>query len=168
LLFSMPVIFQICFWSKISSFHVFHLACKMSLGECSGNAKSWPEAVTEHLVGRQGQTRRAQVHAMHLSDQKGWSQDPPLPRPHLRVGIGSKGILLGIPAYLRLSRGKQLFPLFLHPWLLCLGLSSLAAAWDSVTLLSLLYFPSHYNITGELIRKGSRGIWTYRRSVPFQ
>ena len=48
------------------------------------------------------------MHAMHLSDQKGWSQDPPLPRPHLRVGSGGKGILLEIPVYLRPSKGKQI------------------------------------------------------------
>jgi len=45
---------------------------------CSGNAKSWPEPVIEHLVGRQDQLRGAQVRAMHLSDWKGWSQDPDL------------------------------------------------------------------------------------------
>ena len=61
---------------------------------CSGNAKPWPEPVIEHLVGRQGQPRGAQVHAMHLSDQKGLSQDPPLPRPHLRVDRGGIGISL--------------------------------------------------------------------------
>uniref|UniRef100_A0A8V0Y9V1 Myotrophin n=1 Tax=Gallus gallus TaxID=9031 RepID=A0A8V0Y9V1_CHICK len=38
---------------------------------------------------------------MCLSDRKGWSQDPPLPRPHLRVGSGGKGILLEVSAYLR-------------------------------------------------------------------
>jgi len=59
--------------------------------------------VIEHLVGRQGQLRGAQVHAMDLSDWKEWSQDPPLPRPHLRVGSGGKGLLLESPAYLRLS-----------------------------------------------------------------
>ena len=42
---------------------------------CSGNAKSWPEPVIEHLVGRQGQPTGAQVHAVQLSDWKGWSQD---------------------------------------------------------------------------------------------
>ena len=52
----------------------------------------------EHLVGRQGQPRGAQVHAMYLSDQKGWSQDPLLPRPHLRVGSGGEDILLDILA----------------------------------------------------------------------
>ena len=77
----------------------------------SRNAKSWPEAVIEHLVGRQGQPRGAQVYAMQLSDWKGWSQDPPLPSLHLRVGSGGEGVLLEIPAYLRPSKGKQLFSL---------------------------------------------------------
>ena len=59
-------------------------------------------------MGRQGQPRGAQVHAMHLSDQKGWSQDPPLPRPHLRVGSGGKGGLLEVSVYLWPSEGKQI------------------------------------------------------------
>jgi len=62
----------------------------------------------EHLVGRKGQPRGAQVQAMYLSDWKGWSQDPPLPRPHLRVSNGGEGISLEIPAFLRPSEGKQL------------------------------------------------------------
>jgi len=57
-----------------------------ALQHCHRNAKSQPEAVIEHLVERQGQPRDAQVYAMHLSEWKGWSQDLPLPRPHLRVG----------------------------------------------------------------------------------
>jgi len=57
-------------------------------------------------VGRQGQPREAQVHAMYLSDRKGWSQDPPLPRPHLRVGNVDEGISLKIPVYLRSSKSK--------------------------------------------------------------
>jgi len=40
---------------------------------------------------------------------EGWSQDPPLLRPHLRVGCGGEGILLNILAYLKPSEGKQLF-----------------------------------------------------------
>ena len=32
---------------------------------CSRNAELWPETVMEHLVGRQGQPRGAQVHAMN-------------------------------------------------------------------------------------------------------
>ncbi|XP_052536285.1 mitotic spindle assembly checkpoint protein MAD1 isoform X4 [Tympanuchus pallidicinctus] len=35
---------------------------------------------------------------MQLSDHKVWSQDPPLPSPHLRVGSGGKGIFQEIPA----------------------------------------------------------------------
>jgi len=34
-------------------------------------------------------------------------QDPPLPRPYLRVGSGGKGVPLGIPVYVRPSEGKQ-------------------------------------------------------------
>ena len=63
-------------------------------------------------MGGQGQPRGAQAHAVQLSDQKGCSQDPPLPRPHLRAGSGGKGILLEIPADLRPSKGKQYFFLF--------------------------------------------------------
>ena len=76
---------------------------------CSGNAKSQLEAVIEHLAGRQRQSRGAQVHAVHLSDRKGCSQDSPLPRPHLMVCSGGKAILLEIPAYLRPSKSKQIF-----------------------------------------------------------
>ena len=54
-------------------------------------------------MGRQGQPRGAQVYAMCLSDG---SQDPPLPRSHLRVGSGGEGVLLEIPAYLRPSKGQ--------------------------------------------------------------
>ena len=76
---------------------------------CGKNAKLWLEAVTEHLVGRQGQPRGAQVQTMYLSDCTWWSQDPSLSRPHLRVGSGVKGILLEIPVYLKPSKGKQIF-----------------------------------------------------------
>jgi len=59
------------------------------------------------MVGRQGQPRGAQVYAMQLNDWKGWSQDPPLLRPHLRAGSGNEGYLwLGIPVNLRPSEGK--------------------------------------------------------------
>jgi len=46
------------------------------------------------------------VHAIQLSEQKGWSQDPPLPSPHLRVGSGGEDVLLEIPMYLWPSEGK--------------------------------------------------------------
>jgi len=32
-----------------------------------------------------------------LSDQKGWSQDPPPPSPHLRLGSEGEGIVAGDP-----------------------------------------------------------------------
>lgn len=57
-------------------------------------------------MGRQGQPTGAQVHAVYLSDWKGWKQDPPLPRSHLRVGSGGVGLLLEVSAALRLSEGK--------------------------------------------------------------
>lgn len=52
---------------------------------------------------------------MHLSDHKGWSQDTSLSRPHLRIVSGGEGILLGIPAYLRPSEGKQVLSLISVP-----------------------------------------------------
>ena len=58
-------------------------------------------------MGRQGQPRGAQVHSMHLSDWKGWSQDPGLPSPHLRVGSGDEGISLEILVLWRPFKGKQ-------------------------------------------------------------
>jgi len=72
------------------------------------NAKSWPEAVIEHLVEGRANTG-AQVHAMLLSYKNRWSQNPPLSRPHFRFGNGSKGLLLEIPVYLRPSEGKRFF-----------------------------------------------------------
>ena len=45
---------------------------------------------------------------MHLSDQKWWGQVQPSPSPHLSAISGDESILLEIPAYLRLSEGKQL------------------------------------------------------------
>ena len=58
------------------------------------NAKSWPEAVIEHLVGRQGQPRGAQVCVMQctwVTGRGGPGSSPP--RPHFRVGSGGEGIL---------------------------------------------------------------------------
>jgi len=60
--------------------------------------------VIEHLVGRQGQPRGAQVRAMYLNDQ---ILAPPLPRLHLRAGSGGKEISLEVPASWRSSKGKQ-------------------------------------------------------------
>jgi len=50
---------------------------------------------------------------MHLSDQKGWSQDPPPHQPHLRVGSGRKGISCGGSlAICGLPRVSSCFPSF--------------------------------------------------------
>jgi len=73
----------------------------LKVPNCSGNAESQLERVIKHLVGRQGQPRGAQVHAIYLSDWKEWSQDPPLPRPHLRVRSRGENLSLEIPTYLR-------------------------------------------------------------------
>jgi len=104
--------------------------------KCIGNAKSWPEAVIEHLVGRQGQPRGTQVHAMYLSDWEEWSQDPPLPRPHLRVGSGGRGILLEIPVNMRPSKGMQIF-------FLCFSAHS-CCIWSCSHLLQPQALPLHH------------------------
>ena len=60
-------------------------------------------------MGRQGQPRGAQVYAMQLSGQKGWSQDPPFPRFHLRVGSAGEGVLLQFFVYLRPLKVSRFF-----------------------------------------------------------
>ena len=62
------------------------------------------------------------MYAMYLSDWKGWSQDSSLPRPLLRVGSGSKGILLKIPVFWRSSKGKQLLSFISVPIAAVIGL----------------------------------------------
>lgn len=76
------------------------------VSSCSRSVMSWLEPVIEHVMGRQDQPRGAQLHAMYLSDKKGWSQDPLHLRPHLRVGNGGEGILLVISVFLRPFEGK--------------------------------------------------------------
>ena len=90
---------------------VYQCILHLYLCICNGNAKSQLETVIEHLVGRQGQPKGAQVHAMHLSDQKGWNTDPSLPRRHLRAGSGSEDISLEILVYLGPLEGKKLLSL---------------------------------------------------------
>ena len=91
-----------------------------------------------------------QCNAVHLSDWKGWSQDPPFSRPHLRLGSGGEGISCwrslptsGPPEV------SSSFLSFLHLWLLHLGSFSFAIAKDFATLLLLPYFPSHCSITAQ-------------------
>ena len=68
------------------------------------------------------------MHVMYLSEWKGWSQDPPLPRSHLRVGRGGKGILLEIPTHLKPSEGKQILSFVSVP---------MAVAFDQILALLL-------------------------------
>jgi len=123
---------------------------------CSGNAKTQLQPVIEHLVGRQGQPRGAQLHGMHLSDRKGWSQDPPLPRPHWRVGSGGEGISPEIPAYLGSSKGKELPSFISEPMavafeqvLTCCSLGSCYSAVIAVYSIALHLVISFFSQTKE-------------------
>ena len=109
----------------------------------------------EQLVGRQGQPRGAQVHVMHLSDCTWWSQDPPLSKPHLRVGSRGRGVLLEIPGYLRPLEGKQLLSfvsvlvavVFEHILTCCsLGLCYYAV----IVVLSILLWPCKWVLESSL------------------
>lgn len=79
---------------------------------CSLTSRCQKQPVIEYLVRRQGQTRGAQVYAVHLIDQKGWRQD--LSQTSFKHWQGGgEGLLLEIPVYLKAFPGKQFFPLFL-------------------------------------------------------
>ena len=85
-----------------------------------------------------------------MSDWKG-CRDPPLPRPHLRVGSGDEGALLMVLAYLRPLEGKQL--LFFISVLKAIVFEQILT-WCSLgprSLLLLLYFPLHYVCPGLVI-----------------
>ena len=69
-------------------------------------------------------------------DWKGWSQDPPLPRPHLRVGSWGKCILPEIPVYLRPSDSKRIF-------FLCFCVHS-CCIWACPCLLQPMTLPPYY------------------------
>ena len=84
-----------------------------------------------------------------------WVQDPPLPRPHLRVGSRGQRISLGVLAYLRLSEGKRLLFLISVPtavtfeWILtCCSLGSCCSA--AIVVLSIM-------LQMESISLGSQG-----------
>ena len=81
------------------------------------------------------------MHAVPLCEQKGWSQDTPLPRPHLRAGKGGKGISLEIPVYLRPSEGKQLLSFISVPSAVASEQVLACCSLGLATLLSLLCFP---------------------------
>jgi len=94
---------------QLPPFEVNLQTAKPGMANCSRSAKSGLEAVIEHVVGKLGQHKPGQIHTIHLSDWKGWMQDPPRPRPHLRVGSGGKAILLEIPDVLRPFKGMCFF-----------------------------------------------------------
>jgi len=144
-----PFLLLIPFHSCLSPPTVAFSKCSFSLPplplvHCTRNPKSQLEMVIEHLVGRQGQPRGAQVHAMQPNDQKGWSQNPPLPQPHLRAGSGGGGLLLAVSVYLGSLKVSSFFPLCLCLQLLHLSKFSLAEALDPAALMSLLCFSLHY------------------------
>ena len=143
---------------------------QLSTPICSGNAKSWLEPVIEHLVGRQGKPRGAQVHAMQLNEQQEWSQDPPLPRPHVKAGREGQGNSSGDPCppgditgHLTVS---SFFLLFLHPLLPHLSRNLLSVASDLAALLSCCTF---YRVTPsnpEKMRKKSVSVVLWFQHVP--
>ena len=105
---------------------------------------SQPEAVIEHLVGRQGQPRGAQLYAVHLCDGRAGARIHPFP-----VLISGLAVELGGSlwrSYLKSSEDKQLFSFISAPQLLPLGLPSFAAAKDFATSLLLLHFPSRCRV----------------------
>jgi len=64
----------------------------------------------KHLVGRQGQPRGAQVQEMQLSDWKGVEAGSTPSQTSFKGWQWMLGhLLLDIPAFLRPSKGKQLF-----------------------------------------------------------
>ena len=100
-------------------------------GECSRNAESWPEAVMEHLVGRQGQPRGAQcMQCSWMTGRSGlWLH------PFLFEGLAVQ-VRVSCCTSLR-TRGflkvSSLFPLFLCLWLLCWSKSH--SLWPRILLL---------------------------------
>jgi len=79
-----------------------------------------------------------------VSDQKGWSQDLPHPRPHLRVGSGGKGIFLEIATYLRPSEGKQLISFISMPTAVAFEQILTCCSYVLAVMLSSLCFPLCY------------------------
>ena len=84
----------------------------------------------------------------YMSDQKGWIQDPPLPRPHLRIGSGNKSISSGEPCVLE---GRQLLSFTSVPTavvfeqiLTCCSLGSCCSAIIDAHSITLQYLPSPF------------------------
>lgn len=110
-------------------------------------------------MGRHSQHREAHVHAMHVSDWKGWSQEPSPPSAYLRVGSGGISILLDIPASWRLSKGKQIFFPCFCIWSCCVWACP-HLLWLR-TLLLFLFFPLCYSITDKELTKYLRSVFVF-------
>jgi len=82
---------QICFCSTGCQEAYLMFLKLLKDGRCSGNAKSWPEPVIEHLVGRQGQHRSSGACNV-LEWLEGGESGSTLHRPYLRVRSGGEGI----------------------------------------------------------------------------
>jgi len=121
--------------------------------------------VIEYLVGREGQPRGAQVHAMHLSGRNGWIQDPLLPRPHWRAGSGGEVISSGDPCLpvdlTGLLKVSSFFPLFLCAHCCCITAERIFTCCTVGSSCSavLLRFPSCYKQEIFCLLKSSFMIW---------
>jgi len=101
---------------------------------------------------------------MHLSDWKGWSQDPPLPRPHLRAGSGGEGISLDIPAYWKSSKGKQVFFSFSFVSVFTAATFGLVLICCSLGLCHLTIFavlPSRYSFDLQKVKQIAKYLVNY-------
>ena len=97
----------------------------------------------------EGRANPGELRCMQCSWVTG-SQDPPLPRPHLRVGSGEVRESCWRSLHARvLLEVSSFFSLFLGPGLLCLDIFLFAVASDCATLLLILCFPSGYNRLGD-------------------
>ena len=96
---------------------------------------------------RQGQPRGAQVYVINLSDWKGCSQDPPLPRPHLRLAVEAGVSYWRSLCVWDIPRVSRFFFSFVSVSMAAVFGLILIAAEDFATLLSLLCSPLHFNVT---------------------
>lgn len=99
--------------------------------------------VIEHLVVGRANTNELRCKQCNVPEWwKGWSQDLPFSRP--RVRVGRWGISSEDPCVHEADEGRQIL-FFVR--VCCIWVDPhWAAAWDFVTVLSLLHFPSCYSV----------------------
>lgn len=153
------------YWNSRLSFCLYFF-----LSVCSRNAKSHLEPVTENLLEKQEQPRKAQVHAMPWVTGRGGSWLHP--SSDLSYGLAVEVRIFcwrSLPTY-GLPRVSSIFPLFLCLQLLHLGLFSLSVVWEFATLL-LLCFPLLFGIKlclSPCSLKKKTQKWTCDQSWKFQ